>query len=283
MKKAIATSIIAALMCSGCHIDRERYAFRPVPGAVVATDGVTITAEDNSFRLTAGQPFTPPFSQGDNCLLAPASDNYGQAIATGARPVVIDLANGRRLYGLLSLCGAPVTATDPATRSYRIQVPEDYIAATSGGRVSMVFEPFTSGAPSAKAWILWLSETSFAREPAREGGETARTTVVAQMDTAQSLMTFAKWSALIGAASAAVGGIVFASGDVSEGSTIVPGVVLCIVGGLGLIFGISFASSASKQAARVQQQYGALEKLPPEMQLARTRGTAPTVGWGWAF
>src|SRR5687767_10793617 len=151
MRKPIAVFVLAVL-ASACSVNRNAYRFKPVPRGDLATPGAEIVAEDGSFRIVAGQPFTPPFDQGDRCLLEPSAENFQQGIASGAQPVVVKLADGRRLYGLVSFCGAPADARGPATRSYQVVVPEGTIADTSGGRVAVVFEPFTSSRLGAMAW-----------------------------------------------------------------------------------------------------------------------------------
>jgi hypothetical protein len=141
------------------------------------TQGVRIAAADGSFVLTE-EPFNSPFSQGANCVAAPSAENAQEGESTGARRVSVHLpaAEGGEevvLHGLLSLCGVPPTATGAATRRFGLQVPQEYVEATSGGRVSVVYEPFldTAGAAlDSKAWILWLSSTPFPGGAAPVGG-----------------------------------------------------------------------------------------------------------------
>lgn len=64
----------------------------------------------------------------------------------------------RKLWGILMLCGIPTNSTGPASRAYRIEVPDTYVEATSGGRVSMVFEHLNNDRLS---WVLWLSRERF--------------------------------------------------------------------------------------------------------------------------
>jgi hypothetical protein len=65
-----------------------------------------------------------------------------------------------KLFGILALCGIPPNSTGPAARAYRIQVPQEYVDATSEGRVSVVFEKLNTGGTS---WVLWLSQEPFRR------------------------------------------------------------------------------------------------------------------------
>lgn len=244
---------LAAILClaSACSLNRAAFTFNPVKQGTVATPGAVIEAEDGSFRLVAGERFTTPFNQGDECLLKPAADNYEQAVHTGARPVRILLGDGRTMYGLLSLCGAPAGATGPATRSYEIQVPESYIAATSGGRVSVVYEPFTSGKMGAKAWILWLSESSFGRVSGVAGADTARGRLESGLRGVELSYKLAKWSTVIGAPLTVLG-VVFLSSHERGDSVALP--VITLTGGaLGLIFGFSFGVAAKGEEAKARR------------------------------
>jgi hypothetical protein len=220
-------------MLAACTVNRGAVAFRPIPSGFVATPGVEIIAEDGSFRLTAGQPFTPPFNQGSGCVLEPDAGNYAQGLATGARPVIVKLADDRQLYGLLSLCGAPRDARGPATRSYELEVPDSYVAATAGGRVSVYFETFTNTKLGAKAWILWLSETSFAREEPAGGAFTAQTKIDRTLGVAQGLLTVSKWTALGSAVAVLVGAVFLSSGD--DATSIIGGSLFLALGGTGLV------------------------------------------------
>lgn len=126
----------------------------------VRSPGVIIQALDGSFEMRAGEMWSPPFDQGADCVLQPSADP-GPGLRSGAKQVSVQVPGREQpLYGLLSLCGAPPGATGPATRVYQIEVPQAYVDATEGGRVSVVFEPhqaaYDYGTPMA--WILWLSQ-----------------------------------------------------------------------------------------------------------------------------
>jgi hypothetical protein len=141
--------------------------FREVPEGKVATPGVTITAASGAFELRAGQPFRPPFFARD-CLVTATAENYPAARQMGAQPVRVTVpGRDQPLHGLLALCRVHPDATGPATRQYLIRVPQSYIDATSGGRVSVLFEEtniggnYSDGHHSYDAWQLWLSEGPF--------------------------------------------------------------------------------------------------------------------------
>jgi hypothetical protein len=187
-------SLTILLCCLSCTVAcaPEPYYYPPapvppqypaVPGGVVLTQGVRIAAVDGSFVLTEA-PFDSPFSQGASCVAAPSAENAHEGESTGARRVSVHLPAAEEggeviLHGLLSLCGVPPTATGAATRRFGLQVPQEYVDATSGGRVSVVYEPFLDGAGTAlqsKAWILWLSSTPFPGGTAPLGGSAAPVT-----------------------------------------------------------------------------------------------------------
>jgi len=67
------------------------------------------------------------------------------------------------LYGVLMLSQIPPGCQNsPVTQSYRISVPEEYVNAAKGGRVSCVYEYYTCGDSNKKTtWVLWLSDAPF--------------------------------------------------------------------------------------------------------------------------
>jgi len=142
-----------------------------IPSGVVETAGVTITAQDASFRLegpSGGAPaplFRTPFMVDCHRLgrLSPAK--WKTAGTYGARAVEIIVPGRQRpIYGVLALCKAHPKDGSAAARSYRIVVPKSRVDQTSGGRVSYVYElgsNVTRGGwrGSWATWVLWLSES----------------------------------------------------------------------------------------------------------------------------
>lgn len=141
---------------------------------IIATPNVTITAEDNSFTLVSGTEFKPPFQVNTSNMIAKIikkyrkggsavmREDYGEFLNEGARRVMVNVA-GKQLYGVLSLNTMLDGAYGPASRMYQIEIPQEYIAGASGGRVSVVFENVDvqdpkHGSLTAQAWILWLSD-----------------------------------------------------------------------------------------------------------------------------
>jgi hypothetical protein len=146
--------------------------FRPAPAISVQTPGVTIEADDGAFAIGSA-PVQSPFDMGASCLTNPATTNLELAEGQGARRVIIKLppelaevADGQtQLHGVLAICGVPPGTAGAASRHYLVQVPENRIAQTAGGRVSLVYEPFVDDSGDRKAWMLWLSRTPLPPSP----------------------------------------------------------------------------------------------------------------------
>lgn len=145
---------------------------RPVQAGFVATEGVKITAVDDSFTLAAGQEFKPPF-QVDLWGKKPfeafkpegMNEKYQKAIELGARKVRVTFPNvSKPFYGVLLLNSMAVDAKGPASRLYRIDIPDKYVQAGKNGQISVVYELVDYPKLESKewyAWILWLSDHDF--------------------------------------------------------------------------------------------------------------------------
>jgi hypothetical protein len=133
-----------------------------VPVGTLVTSQTVIVAEDHSFTITAGATFNSPFWTKD-CPLIGTPENFPFGESLGARRVRVSYPGlTEPLYGVLSLCPIQPGAGGPSSRSYQIEIPQSYVAATEGGRVSVVFEPYNLlNGRSAAAWILWLSRAPF--------------------------------------------------------------------------------------------------------------------------
>jgi len=151
------------------------------PATMLNTAGTTVIAADSSFELRPHAQIATPFAAG-TCPANPTTETFNEAIAGGARPVFVTSPyHNRALYGLLSFCPMPPGTTGPAARLHLVQVPQEYVNATAGGLISVVYEPITSlhqpaqhpgmlqlmGTPapqstgSVPAWILYLSQQPF--------------------------------------------------------------------------------------------------------------------------
>jgi hypothetical protein len=152
------TAYFVALGCSGRQETGPNFTYQ-VTQASLASDRVAIVAEDRSFVIQPGQLMSTPFHSG--CPRMPTTDNYPDAEAQGARRVrVVYPGVTDPLYGILSFCMISDQFHGSASRSYRLEVPQSYVDATEGGRMSVVFEQYGLNNQDYPAWILWLS-----REP----------------------------------------------------------------------------------------------------------------------
>jgi hypothetical protein len=140
---------------------------------VVLTPGVTIQAETYQdkvgadtmqSRWTVGPQQTTNIAGAD--LKCPGGDwgtNYrslGRDFGrTFVRVTVPSL--DKPLYGLLVLCGIVPSGGGPDSRAYRIQVPQDYVDATSEGRVSVVYAQYNAPEGALTSWALFLSREPF--------------------------------------------------------------------------------------------------------------------------
>jgi hypothetical protein len=137
-------------------------ALKGVPQALIHTSGVTIRSADGAFQLQAGAQAATPFSSPD-CPQEPDTSNYELAIQAGARAVWVDLpGRPQPLAGILLFCDVPMSATGPASRLHLVRIPDQYVDATAGGRMSVVYEPMVArvGYEEKKVatWMLYLSE-----------------------------------------------------------------------------------------------------------------------------
>lgn len=159
--KFIGTGIIATLLFS-CGAS-----LTPVKYGNITTPGVVITAEDNSFVLTSENTWTPPFQ-----TIADPSDQehinqkitsrYDFAMKMRAKKVKVKTPYlDKELYGVLMLNRAIEGCESPATRSYQISIPEEYVQQALNGQVSVLYEYYDCGNLNAKTWILWLSDVPF--------------------------------------------------------------------------------------------------------------------------
>lgn len=160
---------VAVTLLSGC------VGFHPMNSGVLATPGCTISAEDNSFTIRSGQEFQPPFqikigSQVLNALPDPfdgfCSDapsdrvkEYSEALSSGAERVRVTVPGvAKPLYGVLALLQIADKGDGAATHSYQIEIPQDYVDAASGGKVSVVYEFYDLTGRNVPSWVLWLSD-----------------------------------------------------------------------------------------------------------------------------
>lgn len=128
----------------------------------ISTPGVTIRGVDQPFAFSSDTVFRPPFA--DKCPQLPIdSEGYRKALDKygGHRVAITYPGLEAPLNGILLLCAVPKSAIGPGARRYQIVVPPDYVAATDGGRISVVYEVATNRPKDVPSWVLWLSRLPF--------------------------------------------------------------------------------------------------------------------------
>ena len=138
--------VISLFLISGCA---PTYVPPPAPIitysypeiVTVDTNGVVIKAVDGSFQLTRGEVYNTPFFSGF-CPNEPTTLDVDSTLQGGGQRVIVSHPGiDQDLYGVLAFCGLPNTLSGAVMRSYLVQVPQEYVDATSANRVSVVYEP----------------------------------------------------------------------------------------------------------------------------------------------
>lgn len=140
--------------------------FQPVSAGTLATPGVRIANPMIGLDVMGGQQFSPPFSTEchriRNLGRDPLVQQYEQARLRGAQNVQVFLEGNPVPYtGVLALCEVARGSHAPGARSYELRVDPEYVAAASGGRISVMFETYPNGSDNLYSWILWLSDRTF--------------------------------------------------------------------------------------------------------------------------
>jgi hypothetical protein len=129
---------------------------------------VSIEAIDGSFKLSG--EFEAPFKSRAHLHSLNANGNkllsmYRHALSFDAKKVKIDY-RGKTLYGVLALDGIDGHGYGIGTTSYKIIIPEAYVKASEGGKISVVYEYYhiedynMSDNSNIKkySWVLWFSD-----------------------------------------------------------------------------------------------------------------------------
>ena len=170
MVRSVLALALASLALPGCGGGRPSPdAFRRVPRAELGTAGVVIEDVGGAFTITSDGSFETPFWSHD-CPARATTDNYQLGYRLGARPVRVHHPSfpGVTIHGLLAFCMVHPNEHGPVSRSYALQVPDEYVYETEDGRVSVVYEPtsvgetYGDGWTEYPAWILWLSRRPLA-------------------------------------------------------------------------------------------------------------------------
>ena len=137
-----------------------------VQGGMLRTPEAKIVAEDGSFTILSGEEFTTPsFVEGFSVINywdvqgKDLKNLYKSALSNGGKKVRVTVpSRSKPLYGVLAFIPMPPRASGPGTRSFEISIPEKYINAATGGRISVVYELVSDRYIN---WILWLSDQQF--------------------------------------------------------------------------------------------------------------------------
>ena len=165
-KLILSFSIALLFIANGCSQNQTK----SVKYGNISNKNITIYAQDKSFVLKAGETFTPPFSIDTSRLnqLHFAKNNlislYKDALKLyGAKRVKVQVqgAENKTYYGILLLSRIFETGIGPGARSYLINIPDEYIKAANGGKISVVTEVYNRKGGQAKSWVLWLSDLPF--------------------------------------------------------------------------------------------------------------------------
>ncbi|MDP8210417.1 MAG: hypothetical protein RAO94_00915 [Candidatus Stygibacter australis] len=192
--------IIVAVICllSGCADTTRRYPFfekefstRNIMQGKLITPGCKIESISGDFVINSGEVFTSPFQCA--CVVVNRStgipiflptrvgkkdiiERFDVALSNGARKVLVKVPGlSEKLYGVLWLGTVLNTATGPQTRSYQIEIPESYINAAIGGKVSVIYEiadahkvhevksenDYWISEREHFTWVLWISDVPF--------------------------------------------------------------------------------------------------------------------------
>jgi hypothetical protein len=179
MKKLIL--IILTFSTISCNpIKWIPYEFSPNSSVSIGTEGVSIKAIDGSFEWVYGNDYQIPqglplsgFGTSDYSALSIKTTDFNK-IKNAIKVMVTTPYSNKPLYGMLQISKINNECKDktPETRSYYIQVPEQYVRSAQGGKVSVMYEsykcisgqysngtkPSSSYEQGYSTWVLWLSD-----------------------------------------------------------------------------------------------------------------------------
>lgn len=165
--KYIFAMLTSLLFFSGCATTTYT---KEIKKGVVEDSAVVISAQDGSFVIK--EEFNAPFKStahlhslnidGDKFI-----KSYQKALSFNAKRVRIKVpSQEKELYGVLALDDIDERGYGPGTKSYKIIIPQPYIDALKGGKISVVYEYyhikddalFDNSNIKKYSWVLWLSD-----------------------------------------------------------------------------------------------------------------------------
>jgi hypothetical protein len=151
------TAYALLLGCASAPHQQVQYPTLQVPQATLATPDARIVQEQGAYEIRPGGVFTPPFWIGAPTF--PTAENYQDALAAGAQRIRIShpgYPNGE-LYGVIAFYKVYENFHGPASRLYRLEIPQVYVDNTDNGRASVVYETYNYEGKTYAAWAIWLS------------------------------------------------------------------------------------------------------------------------------
>jgi len=155
------------LLLTGCSTTTYN---KTIGHGKIDSPDIIITAADKSFRLQG--EFTSPFQSSTRYNSLEMRDSelpaaYKLALHHGARHVRVKVpSHDNEFYGVLALDKADQDGIGPGTQSYKIIIPQPYIGAAKGGKISVVYEYYKLKNDGfidvedikERSWILWISD-----------------------------------------------------------------------------------------------------------------------------
>ena len=159
--------LVSLILFSGCSTTIYT---KQIPNGIIADNGVIISARDGSFKLQG--EFAPPFASSShyhslNIGGEKLIKGYNRALDFGAKHVLVKVPSSQKeLYGVLALEDVDERGYGPGTASYKIIIPDPYVKAANGGKISVVYEYyhikddalFDNSNIKKCSWVLWLSD-----------------------------------------------------------------------------------------------------------------------------
>ncbi|PJB13427.1 MAG: hypothetical protein CO119_01420 [Flavobacteriales bacterium CG_4_9_14_3_um_filter_40_17] len=173
--------LLIGISLFGCAVAPKYNFYDKVPNKTLAlgTKGLVIEATDGSFKWEYGKEYEVPTDYPffnwytSSASLALSTNGFDKVNETNAKKVIVNTPyRDEPMYGYLQISKIITECKDksPETRSYYIQVPENYVNAAEGGKVSVMYESYRciSGYYSNgnkgttkhgySSWVLWLSD-----------------------------------------------------------------------------------------------------------------------------
>ena len=168
----IFTIITTLLIFTGCGSTYTK----PIPSGVIENKEIVISADDGSFEIKG--EFSTPFVSEVHYHSYNINGNkfikgYRRALEFGAKHVRVKVPSSKnKLYGVLALDNADVRGIGAGIKSYKIIIPEAYVEAAKGWKISVVYEyyhldneeSFSDLSEVKKySWVLWISDEDIFR------------------------------------------------------------------------------------------------------------------------